>query len=34
VLERLRTIDPDTLSPRDALEELYALRGMLPERKS
>jgi DNA mismatch repair protein MutS len=34
VVERLRSIDPDTLSPREALEELYALRGMLPERKT
>jgi DNA mismatch repair protein MutS len=34
VLERLRTMDPDRLSPREALEELYALRGLLPERKS
>jgi DNA mismatch repair protein MutS len=29
VVERLRTIDPDRLSPREALEELYALRGLL-----
>ncbi|MEI7968398.1 MAG: DNA mismatch repair protein MutS [Betaproteobacteria bacterium] len=29
VLERLSSIDPDTLSPREALEILYALRGLL-----
>lgn len=31
VLEEIRAADPDSLSPRKALEMLYALRGMLRE---
>lgn len=29
IAERLRTLDPDSLSPRDALEALYAMRNAL-----
>ncbi len=29
IADRLRTLDPDTLSPRDALEALYAMRNAL-----
>ncbi|KAF4533705.1 hypothetical protein B566_EDAN005754 [Ephemera danica] len=29
VIERLTTIDPDTLTPREALDVLYALKGLL-----
>jgi hypothetical protein len=29
VIERLRALDPDAMSPREALEALYALRKLL-----
>jgi DNA mismatch repair protein MutS len=30
VVERLRGLDPDAMSPREALEALYALKKLLP----